>query len=116
MDEKELREQLYRERDDVIVESALPVTPRSLDHIMSVRLPGPLAAALRDVAIEQGTTVSELLRKAAERLVGKPIGWQCEHMNMTSVPGVLVGPVVAWCGCTMEPVYGNRDLRSAPVR
>lgn len=34
------------------------------------------------------------------------IGWQCEHMNITSLPGAL-GRVSGWCGCVMERVYSG---------
>lgn len=35
-------------------------------------------------------------------------GWSCEHLSMTSIPGVL-GQVSTWCGCKMMPIYYNSN-------
>lgn len=68
--EKELREQLDRNADDVIVEgSGQAVAPRRLGHMVSLRLDPDLASALRELANHRGTTMSELLREGAALLV-----------------------------------------------
>jgi predicted DNA-binding ribbon-helix-helix protein len=68
--EKELREQLDRDADNVIVEgSGRVVAPRRLGHMVSLRLEPGLASALRELADRRGTTVSELLREGAALLV-----------------------------------------------
>ena len=92
----------------------MPAEPRDLDQVVSLRLPSGVAAALRDKANAQGCTVSDLLRSAAFGLAGrKPIGWQCQHMNITS--GAVLGKPTGWCGCDLRPVYSTRELRPAPT-
>lgn len=83
------------------------------DAVITIRLPGDLAAALRELAEERGLTMSDLLRAEIQRLTRKPIGWACEHVNMTSLPGVLK-QLTGGCGCEMRPVFHARDL--PPVR
>ena len=36
-----------------------------------------------------------------------PIGWQCQHMSLTSIPAAL-GVVTAGCSCTMHPVWTTK--------
>jgi predicted DNA-binding ribbon-helix-helix protein len=68
--EKELRDELDRNADNVIVEgSGQAVAPRRLGHMVSLRLEPELAAALRELADRQGKTVSELLREGAAALL-----------------------------------------------
>jgi Ribbon-helix-helix protein, copG family len=68
--EKELRDELDRNADNVIVEgSGQAVAPRRLGHMVSLRLEPELAAALRKLAHRQGKTVSELLREGAAALL-----------------------------------------------
>jgi len=68
--EKELRDELDRHPDNVIVEgSGQAVAPRRLGHMVSLRLEPELAAALRELADRRGTTVSELLREGAATLL-----------------------------------------------
>jgi hypothetical protein len=110
-----VRCELARQRKGEVVEDpGVAIEARDLPTVVSVRVPGDLAAALREVANARGVSVSDLLRGAAQRLVGKPaIGYQCDHMNITSLPGLL-GKVTAWCGCDMQLVYSTRELRPAP--
>jgi hypothetical protein len=77
-------------------------------------MPADLLAALRELADERGLTTSDLLRGEIQRLTRKPIGWACEHVNMTSLPGVLK-QLTGGCGCEMRPVYHVRDLPPVPV-
>jgi hypothetical protein len=64
--EKELRDKLDRNADNIVVEgSGQAVAPRRLGHMVSLRLEPELAAALRELAERRGTTVSELLREGA---------------------------------------------------
>ena len=68
--EKELRDELDHNADNVIVEgSGQAVAPRRLGHMVSLRLEPELAAALRKLADRQGKTVSELLREGAAALL-----------------------------------------------
>lgn len=68
--EKELRDELDRNADNVIVEgSGQVVAPRRLGHMVSLRLEPELAAALRKLADRRGKTVSELLREGAAVLL-----------------------------------------------
>lgn len=113
--EKEWRERAYRHRGEVVPGSGVPVTPRQLATIVSVRLPAEMAVALRTAAENSGETLSDLLRRAAMALVSKPIGYQCEHLNVTSNPGVL-GPVSAACGCELRPVYHVSELADPDYR
>ena len=45
----------------------------------------------------------------------KPIGWQCQHVNLTSVPGVLQPPVSTFCGCDMVPIYPDYNTSASSV-
>lgn len=68
--EKELRDELDRNADNIIVEgSGQAVAPRRLGHMVSLRLEPELAAALRQLANRRGKTVSELLREGAAVLL-----------------------------------------------
>jgi len=53
------------QRDDIDPTSAVAVEPAKLGTIVSLRLPGDFAAALRDVANRRGVSLSDLLRYAA---------------------------------------------------
>lgn len=85
-------------------------------RVISVRFDDALLADVRKMAAEDCQSVSDWVRNVAwwerarrqvEAAPAPPpsrVGWQCEHLTMTSIPGVL-GPVSAWCGCEMRPVY-----------
>lgn len=90
--------------------------PPGRSHVVSVRFDEALLADVRKMAAEDRQPVSDWIRnavwweRARRQVEATPpappsrIGWQCEHLTMTSMPGVL-GPVGAWCGCEMQPVY-----------
>lgn len=67
--ERDRRETAYEHRGELAEDSAEPVTPRRLDHAVSVRLDPEVLSALRDVAESRGTTVSDLLREGAQRVL-----------------------------------------------
>lgn len=60
------------ELDDPIEGAIGPVEPRRMSQVLSVRLDPDVAAALRDIANERGTTVSELLRQGALAAANEP--------------------------------------------
>lgn len=45
--------------------------------------------------------------EVAETVV--PIGWRCEHFNITAPAGVL-GQVTSGCGCSLVPVYHPDEI------
>lgn len=67
--ERERRERAFQHRGELVDESAEPVTPRRLDHAVSVRLDPEVLSALRNLAESRGTTVSDLLREGAQRVL-----------------------------------------------
>lgn len=77
---------------------------------MSFRLPLDLALSLNAEAKRRETTVSEVIRQAVLSIVGKPIGYQCAHMDIMSAPGVLLSPSFP-CACTPEPFYWPTQRR-----
>lgn len=93
----------------------IPITPKELGTVLSVRMPGPLAGQLREAANARGCSVSDLLREATQRLVGIAIGWRCDHMNVSGLP--VVSQPSFGCGCAPQPVFNVTDLElgaSAP--
>lgn len=88
---------------------------RALDKVVSARFNPRQLARVRELAAQDGLDVSSWIRNAAAAEVHRReqppevpgqrhVGWQCQHMNMTSLPGVL-GKVTSYCGCEMQPVY-----------
>jgi hypothetical protein len=71
--------------DDDIVGVIGPVEAKRLDHVLSVRLQPDVAAALRDIANERGTTVSELLRRAAIAAANEPNVMRIEWLTPPTV-------------------------------
>jgi hypothetical protein len=69
--EKELRELADAHRDEIDVESAVPIAPRRLGQMLSLRLDPDVAIALRELAIERGVSMSDLLREAAARVLAE---------------------------------------------
>lgn len=67
--ERELREAAFEAQGDLDEESTEAVEPARLSQMVSLRLDGHVAAALRDLANERGCSLSELLREAASRLL-----------------------------------------------
>jgi hypothetical protein len=94
---------------------------RALDSVVSVRFDAPLLADVRKMAADDGQSLSDWIRNAVWRerarrqaeAVPPPapqvVGWSCEHLTLTSMPGVL-GPVTTGCGCDMRPVYASRPV------
>lgn len=67
--EKELREAAFEARGDLDEESTEVIEPARLSQMVSLRLDGDVAAALRELAIERGCSLSELLREAASLIL-----------------------------------------------
>ncbi len=75
--------------------------PRTV--IKTFRTDTEAVEAVKARAAYEGVSESDLLRMAAERL--RPVGFSCQHMNITAGGGVITAPPTVWCGCTMQPVY-----------
>lgn len=67
--ERDRRERAYEHRGELAQDSAESVAPRRLDHAVSVRLDPQVLTALRNVAESRETTVSDLLREGAQRVL-----------------------------------------------
>lgn len=63
------RRALAQDRAGEPVEVVAPVTAKEYKHMMSLRIDPEVARALRMVARDRQTTVSELLREAALRII-----------------------------------------------
>lgn len=84
--------------------------PKRLDTVKTVRLPHELAAKLFAYCKRMNCSTSDAMRFALAALVNQPIGYRCEHLNITSLPGLL-GEVSTWCGCKMSPIYEGSAVR-----
>ena len=67
--EAERRETAFAHRGEVEEGSGEKLTPKHVSQMVSVRLDGELAGALRDVAERRGMTVSDVLREAVADIV-----------------------------------------------
>ncbi len=79
------------------------------DAVFSMRLSAEEAQRLREYADEQGRPASDLVREAIVRMTRKPIGWQCDHFDITAPPGVLVSVNGPGC-CELRPVFEPAEL------
>jgi hypothetical protein len=116
-----MSEDSIAELDDDIVGVVGPVEPRPMPQVHSVRLDSAMAAELRDIANQRGTTVSELLRHgavmAAEEAKAARIVWLTR-------PAVTYGPNVTITASLPEHPYrmvyavcdGNGDMHEMPER
>ena len=88
-----------------------------LERVVSVRVDDPLLASVRELAAADGISVSDWMRRAVgcavhERhqppvMAGRrAVGWECRHVSITSVPGVL-GKTTCASGCEMQPIYAT---------
>jgi len=88
---------------------------RALGRIVSVRTDDRMLAAVRELAAEDGVTVSDWMRRAVGCAVHerhqppavpghRAVGWQCAHLSVTSAPGAL-GKTTCWQRCEMQPIY-----------
>lgn len=69
MTEQERRDLAFEQRGELTEEDAQPIAPRRLDQAVSLRLDPEVLSALRDLAESRGTTVSDLLREGAQRVL-----------------------------------------------
>jgi hypothetical protein len=81
-------------------------------NVVSLRIPRDLRAAVDQAANARGITVSDLLREALQRLLSTPIGWRCDHLNLTSAPGAVLD-VDCPAGCVMRPVFHRSEVELA---
>lgn len=111
MNEVERRELAKAHRDEIEVGYAVPVTPKRLGQIMSVRLSGEVAGQLRDYANAKSESVSDVIRRAVLELLETPgIGFRCAHAAIVSNPGVLLS-ASADCGCVMRKVFDPSEVQ-----
>lgn len=68
-DEVALRAQARAARGTVVAGSGTAIEPRKLDQMVSLRLDPEILAGVRELANQAGTSVSEVLRRAATELV-----------------------------------------------
>jgi hypothetical protein len=71
LSESERRDLAQAHRDEIDVESAVPVAPKRLGQMISLRLDPEIAIALRDLATERGASMSDLLREGAARVLAE---------------------------------------------
>ena len=69
MSETDRRDLAFSNRNQVTDDVGEKLAPTNLSQMISLRLDGDLVTALRQHAESRGTTVSELLREAAARLL-----------------------------------------------
>jgi hypothetical protein len=69
LSERERRDLADAHRDELDVDSAVPVAPKRLGQMISVRLDPEVAIALRDLAVERGVSMSDLLREGAAKVL-----------------------------------------------
>jgi predicted transcriptional regulator len=67
--ERERRDKALEQRDGVVPGSGTPLEPRRIPQMVSVRLDPELVIALRRLADERRTSVSDLLREGAEMVL-----------------------------------------------
>lgn len=67
--EQARREQAYANRGKVVETSAREIQPRRLDQVVSLRLDPEVIVALRGIAERRGSTVSDVLREGAARVI-----------------------------------------------
>lgn len=131
--EPDRRELANAHRGELLAGMAEPVAPQRLSQVLSLRLDPEVAAALRDVANLRGVTVSDLLREAAERIVGfheddepgaevlaafeagiargcggttgyTPPASQTWGCQHMAMSGPILTAPTGWCGCQMALV------------
>lgn len=68
-----------------------PVEPTKLGQMLSLRLSPEIAVALRRIASERNTSVSELLREAAQRLVAESTTPTSVLMYRVTLPATTWG-------------------------
>lgn len=68
-DEMRRRELAHRHRGEVVEGSGVPIEPRRLDQMVSLRLDPEVLRDLREIAEARNATVSAVLREAAAHYV-----------------------------------------------
>jgi hypothetical protein len=67
--ERQLRDAAFAARGELDESKTEAAEPARLSQMVSLRLDGEVASALRDLATERGCSISELLREAAALLL-----------------------------------------------
>ena len=89
--ERQKRDRAQASRGEVVEGSGKPLEPKTLEHVVSLRLEGWLLRELRQLAKKRGTSVSALIREAAEDVVTAGTPTTRIEWRVTSVVGT--GPV-----------------------
>jgi len=90
-DERARRELANKHRGDVIEGSGTAITSRRLAQVVSLRLEPDLIVALRELAAQRGTTISELLRQGALLLLADasaPVRVGVVQFELAATPAV----------------------------
>lgn len=103
--EKELREAAFAARNDLDEEGTEAMGPVRLSQMVSLRLDGHVVAALRDLATERGSTVSELLREAAALLLDQAARPARQDVRFT----VIQGDVTSWNSSDFQTGWQRTD-------
>ena len=93
-----------RHKDEVVEGSGVPIAPKKLGTVRSIRMPEDLDAQVRAAAERAGVTTSDYLRRVAEAAT-RPVGFRCDHMSMSTGGAAVWASVRASCGCDLQPVY-----------
>ena len=102
MSEQERRELAEAHKDDFDPDYAAPITPRRLEQMVSLRLDPDVVVALRELAVQRGCSVSDLLREGAARVLAAAAeGMRVTHMK--------IGVDVGWTSSIIDtsPVTGS---------
>jgi hypothetical protein len=105
--ERTRREAAYAARGDVVEGSAMPVEPRRLGQVVSLRLDAGTMSILREIAERRRASISDLLREGLAMLITS----EQRTVTVTSVRYRVVSAAVTDYGRlleTYESVTGPR--------
>jgi len=102
-DELRRRELAQKHRGEVAEDSGVPVEPRRLDQMVSVRLDPEVVRELRAIARSRNTTLSSVLRDAAVQYASyahrvKELRWRLEGEAVISEAHAWTGPSASESG------------------
>jgi uncharacterized protein (DUF4415 family) len=102
-DEHRRRALAEEHRDEVVEGSGVPVEPRKLDHMVSVRLDPDVVRELRAIARSRNTTLSAVLRDAAAQYATHAhrvmeLRWRLQGESTTEEARAWTGPSVSESG------------------
>jgi hypothetical protein len=110
-EEESLREELRAAAGKVKPGSGRRGNPRRMDQIVSVRLAPDILDGLRMVAAKSGDTVSDLLRKGAQRIISE--GFHGPRLTISSVQGATWWESPAGQGELSPPILAGEAAAEA---